>query len=160
MSGRYRTGIQFQRMQPILVDAEGEVWSVASSVFWMRPRQPDCHIVDYAISNLGFIYIWSIDGGSSIVVSLRPNLVHPKTMIAAFYEIADLKPSRVFISTPNATQHGWEVFNSLGRALDRIDRLVTMAWRLSIRPRLSALLQHLTMKDRACEQNTAGLHYA
>jgi hypothetical protein len=146
-------------MQPVLVDAEGAVWSIASPVFWMRPRQPDCHIVDYAVSNLGFIHIWSVDG-SSIVVSLRPNLVHSKTMVAAFYEIADLKPVRVFISTTNTTKQGWEVFDSLGRALDRIDQLVTTAWRSSIGTRLSSIWENLKLKDGVSRKDARKLRYA
>lgn len=159
MSQISRTRIEIHSMQPVLVDAEGEVWSVAPSIFWMRPRQPDYHIVDYAVSNLGFIHIWSVDG-SSIVVSLRPNLVHPKTMVAAFYEIADLKPVRVFISTTNTTKQGWEVFNSLGRALDRIDRLVTTAWRSSFGARLSSIWRHLKLKDHTCRQDATRLRCA
>lgn len=125
----------------------------------MRPRQPDGSIIDYAVSNLGFIHIWSVDG-SSIVVSLRPGLVHPKTMVAAFYEIADLKPVRVFISTTNTTQQGWEVFNSLGRALDRIDRLVTTAWRFSIGKRLSRVWRNLRLNDNTQPRHPLGPSYA
>ncbi len=135
-------------MRPVLVDIEGQVWSATPPIFWIRPRQPDPNIVDYAVGNLGFIHIWSVDD-SSIVVSLRPGLVHPKTMVAAFYEIADLKPVRVFISTANTTKQGWEVFNSLGRALDRIDRLVTTAWRFSIGVRLSRVWEGLRLNDIA-----------
>src|SRR6266481_4043663 len=115
-----RKKIGIDRMRPVLVDAEGQLWSVTSPFFFMRPRQPDGNIVDYAVSTLGFIHIWSVDG-SSIVVTLRPDLVHPKTMIAAFYAIADLGPVRVFISATNAATQRWELFNSVNRALDRID---------------------------------------
>ena len=57
-----REKIRIDRMQPVLVDAEGQVWSVTSPYFFMRPRQPDGNIVDYAVSQLGFIHIWSVDG--------------------------------------------------------------------------------------------------
>src|SRR6266567_5993191 len=107
--------IGIDRMQPVLVDADGQVWSVISPFFFMRPRQPDGNIIDYAVSTLGFIHIWSVDG-SSIVVALRPDLVHPKTMVAAFYAIADLKPVRVFISATNTAKQRWELFNSIDRA--------------------------------------------
>src|SRR5713226_9142062 len=131
MNRPVRQKIGINRMRPVLVDAEGQLWSVTSPFFFMRPRQPDGNIVDYAVSKLGFIHIWSVDG-SSIVVTLRPDLVRPKTMVAAFYAIADLRPVRVFISATNTTKQGWERFNSLDRALSRIDRLVTAARRSSI----------------------------
>src|SRR5712691_335929 len=121
-----RQKIGIDRMRPVLVDAEGQLWSVTSPFFFMRPRQPDGNIVDYAVSKLGFIHIWSVDG-SSIVVSLRPDLVHPKTMAAAFYAIADLQPARVYVTDRNTTTQRWELFNRLDRALDRINRLVTGA---------------------------------
>ena len=88
-------------------------------------------MVDYAVSTLGFIHIWSVDG-SSIVVTLRPDLVHPKTMAAAFYAIADLQPVRVFISVTNTAKQRWELFNSVDRALNRLDRLVRTARNSSI----------------------------
>ena len=119
----YRKKIGIDRLQPVLVDTEGQIWSVTSPFFFMRPRQRDGNIVDYAVSQLGFIHIWSIDG-SSIVVALRPDLVHPKTMIATFYAIADLRPARVFISVTNTAKQRWELFNSVDRALSRLDRLV------------------------------------
>src|SRR6266568_1262516 len=112
--------------QPVLVDDEGQIWSVSSHFFWTRPRQPDANMVDYAVSKLGFIHIWSVDG-SSIVVMLRPDLVHPKTMIAAFYAIADLRPVRVFIAANNAPTQRWELFNNVNHALNSIERLVTAA---------------------------------
>lgn len=146
MSQLNRKRIEIQRMQPVLVDMEGQVWSVSPPFFWMRPRKPDSNIVDYVVTNLGFIHIWSVDD-SSIVVSLRPGLVHPTTMVAAFYEISDLKPVRVFVSTANTTKQGWEVFNSLGRALDWIDRLVSTAWRFSIGARLSRVWGCLRLND-------------
>jgi hypothetical protein len=146
MSRADRKRIGIQCMQPMLVDAEGQVWPVTSPFFWMRPRQPDGNIVDYAVSNLGFIHIWAVEG-SSIVVSLRPDLVHPKTMTAAFYAIADLRPVRVFISATNTAKQRWELFNSLDRALNRIDRLVTgenLAANDNAPPRLASTLIHLS----------------
>src|SRR6202011_5046314 len=119
-----RNGIRC--MRPVLVDAEGQIWPVTSPFFWTRPRQPDGNIVDYAVSRLGFIHIWSVDG-SSVVITLQPDLVHPKTMAAAFYAIADLRPVRVFISASNPAKQRWELFNSVDRALSRIERLVTAA---------------------------------
>src|SRR6266446_10538140 len=116
-----RQKIGIDRMRPVLVDAEGQLWSVTSPFFWMRPRQLDGNIVDYAVSKLGFIHIWSVDG-SSIVVTLRPDLVYPKTMAAAFYAIADLQPIRVFIATHSTAEQRWELFNSVNRALNRIER--------------------------------------
>jgi hypothetical protein len=121
---RNRSGID--RMQPVLVDSEGQIWSVTSRFFWVRPPRPDGNIVDYAVSNLGFIHIWPVDG-LSVVVALRPDRVHPKTMAAAFYAIADLQPVRVFIAATDTTSQGWELFKSVDRALDRIERLVTAA---------------------------------
>lgn len=118
-------------MQPVLVDAEGQVWSVVSPFFWMRPRQPDGNIVGYAVATLGFIHIWSVDD-LSIVVSLRPDLVHPQTMAAAFYAIADLRPLRVFVSPANTTKQQWELFKCIRCALKRIDQLVTAVRRSSI----------------------------
>ncbi len=142
---RQKMGID--RMRPVLVDAEGQVWSVTSPYFFMRPRQPDGNIVDYAVSRLGFIHIWSVDA-SSIVVALRPDLVHPKTMTAAFYAIADLRPVRVFVSVTNTAKQRWELFNSVDRALSRIDRLVTMARRSSIGTRLLRVWENLRASDR------------
>jgi len=124
MNRPVRQKIGINRMRPVLVDAEGQLWSVTSPFFFVRPRQPDGNIVDYAVSQLGFIHIWSVDG-SSIVVALRPDLVHPKTMAAAFYAIADLRPVRVFVSVSNTAKQRWELFNSVDRALNRIDRLVS-----------------------------------
>lgn len=115
-------------MQPVLVDAEGRIWSVASPFLWMRPQPPAGNMIGYAVSRLGFIYIWPVDD-SSIVVSLRPDLVHPKTMISAFYAIADRRPVRVFISASSTTKQRWELFKSVRCALQRIDRLVTAARR-------------------------------
>jgi hypothetical protein len=135
-------------MRPVLVDAEGQLWSVTSSFFFMRPRQPDGNIVDYAVSQLGFIHIWSVDG-YSVVVALRPDLVHPKTMAAAFYAIADLRPVRVFVSVSNTAKQRWELFNSVDRALDRIDRLVTAARRSPIGTRLLRVWENLTADDDA-----------
>lgn len=69
MSRADRRRIGIHHMQPVLVDAEGQVWSVTSPFFWMRPRQPDGNLVNYAVSKLGFIHIWPVDD-LSIVVSL------------------------------------------------------------------------------------------
>jgi hypothetical protein len=137
-----------QRMQPVLIDAEGQIWPVTSPFFWVQPRRPDGNIIDYAVSRLGFINIWPIDG-SSIVVSLRPDLVHPKTMTAAFYAMADLQPVRVFISATNRPRQGWELFMSLERALKRIDRLVSAARRSSIGTRLMRAWENLGVSDSA-----------
>jgi hypothetical protein len=126
MSHANRKGSGIDRMQPVLVDSEGQIWSVTSRFFWVRPPQPDGNIVDYAVSNLGFIHIWPVDG-LSVVVALRPDRVHPKTMAAAFYAIADLQPVRVFIATTDTTRQGWELFKSVDRALNRIEHLVTAA---------------------------------
>src|SRR5438105_2933710 len=114
MSRADRTRRGIDRMQPVLVDREGQIWPVTSPFFWTRPRQPDGNMLDYAVSTLGFIHIWSVDG-SSIVVTLRPDLVQPKTMIAAFYAMADLGPVRVFISPTNTAMQQWELFSSVNR---------------------------------------------
>ena len=143
-----RRKIGIDQMRPVLVDAEGQIWSVTSSFFFMRPRRPDGNIVDYAVSQLGFIHIWSVDG-YSVVVALRPDLVHPKTMAAAFYAIADLRPVRVFVSVSNTAKQRWELFNSVDRALDRIDRLVTAARRSPIGTRLLRVWENLTADDDA-----------
>jgi len=118
---RKRSGID--QMQPVLVDTEGQIWLATSPFFWIRPRQPEGNIVDYAVSHLGFIHIWPVDGWS-VVVALRPDRVHPKTMAAAFYAIADLQPVRVFIASTNPTRQGWELFKRVDRALNRIEQLV------------------------------------
>src|SRR5579862_832379 len=148
MSQGDRKKIGIDRMQPILVDAEGKVWSATPPFFWMRPRQAEGNIVDYAVSNLGFIHIWPVDG-SSIVVSLRPDLVRPKTMAGAFYAMADLRPVRVFISSTTTTKQRWELFNSLDRALNRIDRLVAAARRSSIGNQILRVWETLTANDYA-----------
>jgi hypothetical protein len=145
MSHADRKKIGIDGTQPILVDAEGQIWSATPPFFWMRPRQAEGNIVDYAVANLGFIHIWPVEG-SSIVVSLRPDLVHPKTMAAAFYAMADLRPVRVFISATITTRQRWELFNSLDRALNRIDRLVAgeiLAANDNAPPRLASTLIHL-----------------
>src|SRR6202040_3011544 len=146
-----RKKIGIERMQPILVDAEGDIWSATPPFFWMRPRQAEGNIVDYAVSNLGFIHIWPVDG-SSIIISLRPDLVRPKTMAAAFYAMADLRPVRVFNSATTTTKPRWELFDRLDRALNRIDRLVTgenlaandeiLAANDNVPPRLAPTLIH------------------
>ena len=126
MIGEDRKTSGIDQMQPVLVDSEGQIWSVTSRFFWVRPPQPDGNIVDYAVSNLGFIHIWPVDG-FSVVVALRPDRVHPKAMAAAFYAIADLRPVRVFIAATNTTRQRWELFRSIDRALNRIEQLVTAA---------------------------------
>jgi hypothetical protein len=134
-------------MEPVLVDAEGQIWPVTSPFFWMRPRQPDGNRVDYAVSQLGFIHIWWVDG-SSIVVTLRPDLVYPKTMAAAFYAIADLRPVRVFICAASTANQRWELFDSVDRALSRIERLVIAARNSSIGARLMRVWGNLgAIKD-------------
>ncbi len=150
--------IGIDRMQPVLVDAEGQIWSVTSPFFFMRPRRPDGNIVDYAVSQLGFIHIWSVDG-SSIVVALRPDLVHPKTMAAAFYAIADLQPVRVFVSVTNTAKQRWELFNSVDRALSRIDRLVTAARRSPIGTQLVRVWENLRMNNNERHRPASGLPY-
>jgi hypothetical protein len=159
MSQADRKTTASQRMQPVLIDAEGQIWPVTSAFFWVQPRRPDGNIIDYAVSKLGFINIWPIDG-SSIVVSLRPDLVHPKTMTAAFYAIADLHPVRVFISATNTPRKGWELFMSLDRALKRIDRLVTAARQSSIGTRLMRAWVNLRITDRTRLRSVSRLLYA
>jgi hypothetical protein len=156
MSRADRKKIVIDRMQPMLVDAEGKVWSATPPFFWMRPRQAEANIVDYAVSNLGFIHIWPVDG-SSIIVSLRPDLVRRKTMAAAFYAVADLRPVRVFISATTTTKQRWELFNSLDRALNRIDRLVTAARRSSIGNQLLRIWENLGANDNAHLRRAATL---
>ncbi len=151
-----RKKIAIYRMRPVLVDAEGEVWSVTSPFFFARPRQRDGNIVDYAVSQLGFIHIWSVDG-SSIVVALRPDLVHPKTMAAAFYAIADLQPVRVFISVTNTGKQRWELFNSVDRALNRLDRLVRTARNSSIGTQLLRVWGDLISDDNAGRRHASRL---
>ena len=154
MSGADRRSSGIDRMQPVLVDEEGHIWSVSSPFFWTRPRQPDGNMVDYAVSRLGFIHIWSVDG-LSIVVKLRPDLVHPKTMIAAFYAIADLRPVRVFVSAHNTPTQRWELFNNVNHALNSIERLVTAARNSSIGTQLLRIWRNLAANDN--ERRPAGL---
>ncbi len=158
MNRPVRQKIGINRMRPVLVDAEGQLWSVTSPFFFVRPRQPDGNIVDYAVSQLGFIHIWSVDG-SSIVVALRPDLVHPKTMAAAFYAIADLRPVRVFVSVSNTAKQRWELFNSVDRALNRIDRLVSGARSSSIGTQLLRVWENLRENDNARHQPASRLLY-
>src|SRR6266851_3707937 len=153
-----RRKIGIDQMRPVLVDAEGQIWSVTSSFFFMRPRRPDGNIVDYAVSQLGFIHIWSVDG-YSVVVALRPDLVHPKTMAAAFYAIADLRPVRVFVSVSNTAKQRWELFNSVDRALNRIDRLVTAARRSPIGSQLLRVWENLRANnDPGCRYAASARH--
>jgi len=135
MSRGLRKATGVQRMQPVLVDRDGRIWPVASPFLWMRPQPPDGNMIGYAVSRLGFIHIWPVDE-ASIVVALQPDLVDPKTMTAAFYAIADLRPVRVFISATNSTRQRWERFDSVRCALKRIDRLVTAAHWSSIKIKL------------------------
>ncbi len=159
MSRAHRKTTAEQRMLPVLIDAEGQIWPVTSPFFWVQPRRPDGNIIDYAVSKLGFINIWPIDE-SSIVVSFRPDLVYPKTMTAAFYAMADLQPVRVFISVTNRPRQGWELFMSLDRALKRIDQLVTAARRSSIGTRLMRAWTSLRMTDNAHPRPVPRLLYA
>jgi hypothetical protein len=148
MSQADRKTTASQRMQPVLIDAEGQIWPVTSPFFWVQPRRPDGNIIDYAVSKLGFINIWPIDE-SSIVVSLHPDLVHPKTMTAAFYAIADLRPVRVFVSATNTRKQRWEVFRSVRCALKRIDRMVTTACRSPLGSKLLRVRVYLMLTDNA-----------
>ena len=154
-----RKKIRIDRMQPMLVDAEGAVWSANPPFLWVRPRQPEANIVDYAVLNLGFIHIWPVDG-SSIVVSLRPDLVCPKTMAAACYAMADLRPVRVFISATTMTRQRWELFHSLERALHRLDRLVSAARQSATGTQLLLRVwEKLTANTNAHPRLTAALLY-
>jgi len=148
MSGGDWKTIGRERMRPVLVDLDGQLWAVTSPFFWMRPRQPDGNLVDYAVTKLGFIHIWPVDD-SSIVVALQPDLVHAKTMTAAFYAIADLQPTRVYISSTNMTKQRWEFFRNVHCALRRIERLVIAAHRSSIAVRLMRVWQYLRKTDDA-----------
>jgi hypothetical protein len=148
MSHADRKSSGIDRMQPVLVDSEGQIWSVTSRFFWVRPPQPDGNIVDYAVSNLGFIHIWPVDG-LSVVVALRPDRVDPKTMAAAFYAIADLRPVRVFIAATNTTKQGWELFKSVDRALNRIEQLVTAVRHSGIETQLLRIWGTLRPSDQA-----------
>jgi hypothetical protein len=155
MSHADRKSSGIDRMQPVLVDSEGQIWSVTSRFFWVRPPQPDGNIVDYAVSNLGFIHIWPIDG-LSVVVALRPDRVDPKTMAAAFYAIADLRPVRVFIAATNTTKQGWELFKSVDRALNRIEQLVTAVRHSGIETQLLRIWGTLRPSDQARRRDAPG----
>jgi hypothetical protein len=79
----------------------------------------DISIAD-AVWKLGFVYLRSI--GDVVAVSLCPRLAPPIAKGAAYYEIADLDPKRVFLRTagPDATL---EIFVGFGPAIRRIHAL-------------------------------------
>jgi hypothetical protein len=82
---------------------------------------PDDNIIGYALS-LGFIMIRTMDE-ETITVWLIPNLVRPKTMAAAFFEMATFRPQIVYLRANNK----WEHIFTTGAALRRIEQLITAA---------------------------------
>ena len=60
-----------------------------------RPTKIGKRDVAVAIAKLGYIHIRAI--GRSVTVTLMPRLVHPLTLAAAAYEIADLEPDRTIV---------------------------------------------------------------
>ncbi len=113
-------------MQPFLIDEDGETRPVTSPRIMrqLRSLRPECDLVAYAVSELGFIHIRGLR--RSLIVSFRPQLVQPLTMTGAFYAIAELNPERTLIC-PYATNQTGELFPGFRLALHRIHRLVAAA---------------------------------
>jgi hypothetical protein len=109
---RARVGEQEQSVE-LLIDDEGKV------------RRPADDIVEHAVNSLGFIHLRTV-GRSSVVVSLRPDIVGELTKNSAYYEIADLFPTRVIIC-PRPTGWGQEEIHRYPRAILRIGELVAAA---------------------------------
>jgi hypothetical protein len=96
----------------LLIDSEGE------SLRWRAIA------IDEAVWNRGYIHIRTI--GHSLMVALSPSLASAVAKVAAFYEIADLDPERIFLNTAGA--HGkFEVFCGLTPVIRRVHELAVAA---------------------------------
>jgi len=105
----------------ILIDEEGK---------WL---QSDGNIPEDAVWERGLVHIRRLSR-ASILVSLRPRLLHPTTMVGAFYAIADLGRIRVFLAT--TTDQEWDEFADYIPAFRRIERLCSRRSELSFAERL------------------------
>jgi hypothetical protein len=74
-----------------------------------------------AVWDLGLIRI-EVLSEFTIIVSLRPDLVNARTMVGAFYTIADLCPARIFVRTDPAAPCG-QAFQNVASALRKIEQL-------------------------------------
>jgi hypothetical protein len=97
----------------LLIDDEGKAW------------RPADDIVEHAVCSLGFIHLRTV-GRSSVVVSLRLDLVSKLTMASSFYEIAGLFPTRLIVC-PKPAVLGREEIHRYPRAILRIEELVAAA---------------------------------
>jgi hypothetical protein len=78
--------------------------------------------VAVAIAKLGYIHIRAID--RTVIVTLKPRLVHPLTVAAAAYEIADLDPERSIVVADVKYQRCW-VFAEYMPAIRKIASLAS-----------------------------------
>jgi hypothetical protein len=112
-------------MQPVLIDEDGEprpvtFWKIA---YRAGAASSEGDIVSAAVSRLGLIHIFPI--GRSLIVSLRPRLVTPKTMVGAFYQIYDSDPERILVDSSEADPP--ELYYGCQSAFRRISWLVSSA---------------------------------
>jgi hypothetical protein len=110
---RARVGGGQERSVELLIDDEGKAW------------RPADDIVEHAVCSLGFIHLRTV-GRSSVVVSLRLDLVSKLTMASSFYEIAGLFPTRLIVC-PKPAVLGREEIHRYPRAILRIEELVAAA---------------------------------
>jgi hypothetical protein len=80
--------------------------------------------VHAAVSKLGYIHIRSIE--RTVIVTLKPRLVHPLTVAAAAYEISDLNPERTIVVAAVEHQECW-VFPGYMSALRKMASLASDA---------------------------------
>jgi hypothetical protein len=70
--------------------------------------------VSIAVSTLGFVHIRVVE--RTLIVTLQPGLVHPLTIAAAAYKVADSDPKRTIIIAGYGSQECW-VFAGYSSAL-------------------------------------------
>ena len=93
----------------------------------------------------GFIYVRALS--RTLIVAFAPHLVGRRTMTAAFFEIARLKPSRVDLLCYGLTRSRRETIVPAGQVFERIDQIVSDAAILAPRGLLSVRLR-LDVIDR------------
>jgi len=102
-----------------LIDPSGALWPEGLHLIARR------HVVDdpveYAVQDLGFIRVRSLNDG--LAVSFSPSRVGRAAIAAAFYLIVDLQPKRVALSHIGACPEV-EIFSAVGAALHRFEELV------------------------------------
>jgi hypothetical protein len=73
--------------------------------------------VAVAVAKLGYIHIRLTD--RTVIITLKPRLVHPLTVAAAGYEISDLEPERTIVLAGIENQECW-IFTGYMSALRKM----------------------------------------